>query len=328
MSFKVQYISDSMLKNMIGEFDHLKYDNTISMCCFPGADISQVPVLLANNCEKPIDLLIVNCGVNNIINGYSVNNCMYLYEKTHHSIKLAHPNSIVAFTSISFIAENNFNDIDMSVDINPLISELNEALESYCLLKESTEFIDLRPYLSVNGDTSNIERTNLARDGLHYSKRGTKMVAKALINETDKLMASKLDTQKEQDFKVDDTWPDLPNPTVKARIRPAQYPGQQFLECRPDGRFITENKMSVQKETVAKPVSFTSKTILTEKTRRNKKCDIHKGLRQNHIQNQARNVILLQILMGIKHATELISMSSKCHCRTNFNVLKQNRVPE
>ena len=131
MSFKVQYISDSMLKNLTGEFDDLKYDNRINMCCSPGADISQVPVLLANNCEKSFDLLIVNCGVNNIINGYSVNNCMYLYEKTHDSIKLTHPNSIVAFTSISFIVENNLN-IDSSVDINPLISELNEALESYC----------------------------------------------------------------------------------------------------------------------------------------------------------------------------------------------------
>ena len=262
-----------MLKNLIGEFDDLKYDNRISMCCSPGADISQVPVLLANNCEKSIDLLIVNCGVNNIINGYSVNNCMYLYEKTHDSIKLTHPNSIVAFTSISFIVGNNLNDIDTSVDINPLISELNEALESYCLLKESTEFIDLRPYLSTNGDTSNIERTNLARDGLHYSKRGIKMVAKALIYETDRFMAAKLDTQNEQDFKVDDTWPYLPNPSLKSRIHPAQYPGQQFLECKPNGKcmFITENKMPVQKQqTVEKPVSFTPKTIRTEKTNKNK----------------------------------------------------------
>ena len=176
--FRVQYFSDSMLKHLDSAFKDIGYAGPVNMTCVPGSEISKVPEL-AKSCEKGSDLIVINSGINNLQNFYSVRNCMYLYEQAHKEIADLHPTSDVAFTSISYVANSMYDGSDRSDEINPLVSELNAALRSYCDNHEYAHFIDLRPYLCSLSSTKT-DRWNLAADGLHYSKRGIRSVAKAL----------------------------------------------------------------------------------------------------------------------------------------------------
>ena len=150
------------------------------------------------------------------------------------------PNADIAFVDVSYVAENRYTGTDVSADVNPKISTLNAALESFCVQHDRAHFIDLRQYLSSNG-LNTIDRCNLCYDGLHYSKSGNFVVADALMREVETL---KQHLVKRNDFRnelstvsmdiaasnSDASWPVLPEPAVKSNIKPtSQYPGQQYI---------------------------------------------------------------------------------------------------
>ena len=63
------------------------------------------------------------------------------------------------------------------------------------------------------------------------------------------------------------SWPKLPMPYLRARVHPAQYPGQQFVDikiCRNQGNTVPPNKTSTASENLASSVT-TSKIILKKK---------------------------------------------------------------
>ena len=165
---------------------------------------------------------------------------MYLYEKTFHTVRECCPNADIAFVDVSYVAENRYTRTDVSADVNPKISILNAALESFCVQHDRAHFIDLRQYLSSNG-LNTIDRCNLCYDGLHYSKRGNFVVADALMREVETLkqhLVKRCDFRNElstlaMDLAVsnsDANWPVLPEPAVKSNIKPtSQYPGQQYI---------------------------------------------------------------------------------------------------
>ena len=182
-SFRVHYISDSMLKHVGQAFQHLDYDCYEKITCAPGSEITKVPEL-SRQCNENCDLLVVNTGINNLLNHYSVANSMYLFEQVYKELSELHPMSELAFTSISYIADDKFSGIDKSCEVNPLVKELNESLRTFCLNHDHMHFFDLRPHLGTNAA---IERENLSADGLHYSHKGIQIVAKTLICEVDTL---------------------------------------------------------------------------------------------------------------------------------------------
>ena len=187
-SFTVQYISDSMLKYLDKTFQELQYDSYENVTCAPGSEITKVPEL-SRRCTQKCDLLVINTGINNILNHFSVSNCLYLYEQVHKELSQLHPTSEFAFTSVSYIAEDKFSGNDRSWEVNPLVKELNESLRMYCSNHDNAHYIDLRAHL---GTDEAIERDNLSADGLHYSKKGIRLVAKALICEVDEMFSAKL----------------------------------------------------------------------------------------------------------------------------------------
>ena len=223
-----------MLKYLGNVFDELNYDLHDCITCAPGCGISKIPELVLS-CDKRPDLIILNFGINNLLSqAYSIQNCMYLYDKVRTVIMQRYPKTCVAFTSVSYIADDKFQHADISNEINPLVSKLNLCLESYCSEKANTFFIDLRPDLRTNDDHL-IDRKNLGKDGLHYSNHGIQVVAQSLIREVDVIMAeflSKTDVTCCQPFCFDtentESWPELPKPSVSNRIHPAAFPGEQY----------------------------------------------------------------------------------------------------
>ena len=230
-SFTVQYISDSMLKYLDKTFQELQYDSYENVTCAPGSEITKVPEL-SRRCTQKCDLLIINTGINNILNHFSVSNCLYLYEQVHKELSQLHPTSEFAFTSVSYIADDKFSGNDRSWEVNPLVKELNESLRMYCSNRDNAHYIDLRTHL---GTDEAIERDNLSADGLHYSKKGIRLVAKALICEVDERFSAKLSaTDIKNAFCSEnintESWPALPAPAVKNRIHPAAFPGEQLKQ--------------------------------------------------------------------------------------------------
>ena len=66
------------------------------------------------------DLIVVNSGINNLLNGYSVVNCMCGNERTYKAIRNSCTSAHVAFASVSYIGDNKLNSIDQSGVINLL----------------------------------------------------------------------------------------------------------------------------------------------------------------------------------------------------------------
>ena len=132
------------------------------------------------------------------------------------------------------------------------VSQLNDALKAYCSQHEMISFIDLRPYLRGTNDTL-IDRTNLSSDGLHYSKKGIATVAKALVYETDKVLAeiSNKHALEPPYAKTvcNESWPDLPEPSIKPNVRPAAYPGEQFRTVVVTNRMKTSQTLSNDQQT-------------------------------------------------------------------------------
>ena len=92
---------------------------------------------------------MIKSGINNILSDYCVSNCMYLYEKTFHTVQECCPNADIAFVDVSYVAENRYTGTDVSADVNPKISTLNAAQESFCVQHDRAHFIDLRQYRRV-----------------------------------------------------------------------------------------------------------------------------------------------------------------------------------
>jgi len=66
------------------------------------------------------------------------------YDRTYKSIRNSCTAAHVAFASVSYIADNQFSNIDQSRVIKPLAQELNIQLEIYCEQDDKAHFIDLR----------------------------------------------------------------------------------------------------------------------------------------------------------------------------------------
>ena len=218
-----------MLKHLDKTFQELQYDSYEKVTCAPGSEITKVTEL-SRRCTQKCDLLIVNTGINNILNHFSVSNCLYLYEQVHKELSQLHPTSEFAFTSVSYIADDKFSGNDRSWEVNPLVKELNESLRMYCSNHDNAHYIDLRTHL---GTDDAIERDNLSADGLHYSQKGIRLVAKALICEVDERFSAKLSANDIKNAFCSEninteSWPALPAPAVKNRIHPAAFPGEQL----------------------------------------------------------------------------------------------------
>ena len=235
-----------MLKFVESVFIDLGYDSYERVVAIRGSKIEIVSELASENC-KDSDLVVIKSGINNIMDGYSVSNCMYLYKKAFYSIQECCPNADIAFVDVSYVAENVYTGTDVSGDINPMISSLNAALEKFCAQNDKAHFIDLRHYLSSNG-MNTIDRCNLGSDGLHYSLRGNHVVANSLIREVERLKQNlkRCDLMSDLTSPVslelttsnkDANWPALPEPAVKTNIKPiASYPGQQYITVNVDSR--------------------------------------------------------------------------------------------
>ena len=246
MPLRVTFLSDSMLKFVESVFIDLGYDSYERVVAIRGSKIEIVSELASENC-KDSDLLVIKSGINNIMDGYSVSNCMYLYKKSFYSIQECCPNADIAFVDVSYVAENVYTGTAVSGDINPMISSLNAALEKFCAQNDKAHFIDLRHYLSSNG-MNTIDRCNLGSDGLHYSSRGNHVVANSLIREVERLKQNlkRCDLMSDLTSPVslelttsnkDANWPALPEPAVKTNIKPiASYPGQQYITVNVDSR--------------------------------------------------------------------------------------------
>ena len=167
MASRVAYISDSMLKYLEPKFESLNYRSFENIHCIPGSEISEIGELVSRY-SMDSGLIVINAGINDLLKGFSVQNCLYSYDVLRKKIKNVHPSAHVAFTSISYIADNKFDAVDLSNEINPLVDALNTALDTYCTANEYTHFIELRSILSRDG-SSPIDRCNLCFDGLHYS---------------------------------------------------------------------------------------------------------------------------------------------------------------
>ena len=252
-SFKVQFFSDSMLKHLDEAFQQLHYDSYEAITCAPGSEITKIPQMtkLTKNC----DLFVINTGINNLLNFYSVSNCLHLYEKVYQSLRQSHPTTEIAFTSVSYVSDNRFDETDRSAEINPLVEELNDALKNYCSEHDMISFMDLRPYLKGKNDTL-IDRKHLSSDGLHYSRKGTEVIAKALVYETDKVLAEMCDKYASKPVYLEaiskESWPALPKPSLQPRIRPAAYPGEQFRTVVVTNRMKTPETLSSEKQTTDK----------------------------------------------------------------------------
>ena len=280
----MQYISDSMLKHLDKAFQDLDYSCYEKITCAPGSEITKVPEL-ARYCSKNCDLLIVNTGINNLLNHFSVANSMYLYEQVHKELLELHPMTEVAFTSVSYIADDTFSGTDKSCEVNPLVNELNKCLRTFCVNHEKAHYIDLRPHL---GTTTAIDRDNLSADGLHYSKKGIRLVAKALICEVDERFSAKLSATDIKNVFCSEninteSWPALPAPAVKNRIHPAAFPGEQFKQVivtncvplEPSPKKSTHHPGTIsEKKSVGKHTQqhYTKKTCLEWKWKQKAKC--------------------------------------------------------
>ena len=185
MSLKVSYLSDSMLKHLDSTFAKLGHIPHGSIHSVPGSEISKISELAQEFCTDS-DLIVVNAGINNLLNGFSISNCMYCYDQVKKDISNACPTADLAFVSISYISANEFSGVDQSDEINPLVNDLNNAVFTYCKQNDRVHFFDLTKDLEGDG-SQYIQRSYLATDGLHYSKHGLTKVANSLIKKIETL---------------------------------------------------------------------------------------------------------------------------------------------
>ena len=98
-----------MLKYLEPTFESLNYRLFESIHCIPGSEISEIGVLVSRY-SMDSGLIVINAGINDLLKGFSVQNCLYSYDVLRKKIKNVHPSAHVAFTtSISYIADNKFD---------------------------------------------------------------------------------------------------------------------------------------------------------------------------------------------------------------------------
>ena len=175
MSFNVSFLSDSMWRNLDATFAIIGYKEYDSVHFVPGCQIDKMYELAEKFCTQS-DLIVVNAGINNLLNGYSVAHCMRKYDRCYKAVTTECKTAHLAFASLSYVAENNYTGADNSVEMNTIIDELNCELQSYCEEHDKAYFVDLRACLCDAQSQNVIARRNLAVDGLHYSRYGIKML--------------------------------------------------------------------------------------------------------------------------------------------------------
>ena len=237
MSLNVHFLSDSMWRNLDATLADISYTEYDSVHFVPGCQISKISDLAMKYCTES-HLIVVNAGINNVLNGYSVAQCLHEYDQCYKAVTTHCKSAHLAFVSLSHVADNKYTKTDTSAETNLLIDDLNCQLKLYCDERDKMHFIDVRRYLSNRFDDDSecrIERRYLALDGLHYSRCGIMQIACALVQELHALKDTVVEMTQEpiisQEYIADDddAWPELPAPEVKARIHPASYPGQKFV---------------------------------------------------------------------------------------------------
>jgi len=269
MSLNVSFLSDSMWRRLDSTFRSVSYTDYDSVHFAPGCQIDKMAEL-AQKCCSQSDLIVINVGVNNLLNGFGLANCMYDYDQCYKTITAHCKNAHLAFVSLSYVANNMYTGTDNSAEMNPMIDELNCELQSYCDDHERADFVDLRTCLTGGRSGSRIARCNLARDGLHYSDCGIRRVACALVTKLCALKSTIVNTTQvpvsTDEFVVnnDDAWPTLPAPDLKARIHPASYPGQQYVTvsvAKGTGRVIAKSVEPVKTD----PGNVSKSSVVTRK---------------------------------------------------------------
>jgi len=245
MSFKVKFLSDSMWKRLDATFAYVGYASYDSVHSVPGAQINKMTDLAEQFCRDS-HLIVINCGINNLLNGYSVCNCMFAYDRAYKAITSSCASAHVAFASLSYTADNVFTETDESHVINALVDEVNSELQTYCDNNNKAHFIDLRQCLSEEG--SGIARSNLAHDGLHYSKVGLMKVAFSVAEHVEALKSAVIKTPQTSVLcndvsRDDENWPRLPAPERQSRVHPTSFPGQQFINV-----YVGSRKQSALKK--------------------------------------------------------------------------------
>ena len=139
----VTYLSDSMWKYLLSAYQDIGYEEYRQIVAVPGSELSIMEKLGAEYCQGT-DLIVMCSGINNVLNGYSVRNIVYLYEQTTRNLRTLYPGVHIAYSSLTHIAENRFTGEDLSEQVNPLIDQVNAELENHCNSNDSVHFIDLQ----------------------------------------------------------------------------------------------------------------------------------------------------------------------------------------
>ena len=101
--------SDSMLKYLPSENGDFKYELFVRR----GHGIEIIDEILQDSSQESTPLLIhVHFGINNILNGCTVNNIMLLFEKCFHDILNVYPQAVVLVHSLSHVTYNLYNPAD------------------------------------------------------------------------------------------------------------------------------------------------------------------------------------------------------------------------
>ena len=316
MSFRVTFLSDSMWKRLDATFalyvDYTLYDGVHSV---PGAQISKMTDLAEQFCRQS-NLIVINCGINNLLNGYSVSNCMFAYDRAYKAIRSLCASAHVAFASLSYIADNIFTETDESHVINALVDEVNCELERYCDSNDKAHFIDLRECLSEDG--SGITRSNLALDGLHYSNAGLMKVAFSLVERVEAVKSAIIQAPETSVLcsnisTHDENWPGLPAPERQARIHPASFPGQQFVNVY----------VGFRKEIASeKPVQSVQSSNRNSKLLRVKRCKqfVHSNATRNSYYHCAKSKLSV-------HSHSKKPYDKACKVNNNELVLRNKFTP-
>jgi len=225
MSFKVKFLSDSVWKRLDATFAYVGYASYDSVHSVPGAQINKMTDLAKQFCRDS-HLIVINCGINNLLNGYSVSNCMFAYDRAYKAITSFCASAHVAFASLSYTADNVFTETEESHVINALVDEVNSELQTYCDNINKAHFIDLMECLSEDG--SGIALSNFALDGLHYSKIGLMEVAFSVVEHVQALKSAVTQTPQTSvlcsNVSTDDeNWPRLPAPERQSRVTSCQF---------------------------------------------------------------------------------------------------------
>jgi len=232
MSLSVTFLSDSMWRRLQSTFDDISYSEYDSVHFVPGCEIAKMSELAEKYCTES-QLIVVNAGINNLLNGCSVTHCMREYDRCYRAVMSHCKTAHLAFASVSYVADNTYSKTDDSAEMNVLIADLNSQLKSYCEEHDRAHFIDLRACLSDGDLVSSTARRNLALDGLHLSRSGIKHVACALVTKVRALKSTVVNVTEvpvSSGFVFnDDAFPKLPAPEIRSRIHPASYPGQQYV---------------------------------------------------------------------------------------------------